>query len=326
MSRPSEAWPIFAGISRRRGAGAEQLAGAAVAAGRGHHRRGQVADPGEAGEGLQLGAAVERVLDALAPDLGDGDAGGVEAVRLGRGGGERGGVLRGAGHLDPGDVARSARRRGRRGRRPRRAGPRRSASAEPSTSAAEPETASRAWAGPPRQAIAARAHPFADVLGRQLALRRDQALGQQQDRGAAADPVGDRPDRLRQRLRGDRQADQVEAGELDLRGRAHVDRLRQRHPRQVAPVLPRLDQLRRPARRVRAPSWTSRPPRASRTATAVPQLPAPITAARRIGGSPPRSSHCSCDVGPDPRGDRFRQRRRGLLGAREGHRPARAGP
>ena len=45
------------------------------------------------------------------------------------------------------------------------------------------------------------------------------------------------------------------------------------------------------------PSWTSTPPRASRTATAVPQLPAPITAALRIGGSPPSHSHCSSMFG-----------------------------
>ena len=142
-----------------------------------------------------------------------------------------------------------------------------------------------------------RPHPFADVLGGELALRGDQALGQQQDRGAPADPVGDRADRLRQRLGGDREADQVEAVELDLGGGPDVDRLRQRHAGQVAAVLaaPRPAPPTRSA--VRAPSWTSRPPRASRTATAVPQLPAPITAARRIGGRPPRSSHCSCTLG-----------------------------
>ena len=53
----------------------------------------------------QLGAAGDRVLDALAPDLGGGDPGGVSAVALGGRGGERGGVLGGAGDLDPGDVA-----------------------------------------------------------------------------------------------------------------------------------------------------------------------------------------------------------------------------
>ena len=48
---------------------------------------------------------------------------------------------------------------------------------------------------------------------------------------------------------------------------------------------------------VRQPSWTSTPPRASSTATAVPQLPAPITAALRIGGRPPSHSHCSSMFG-----------------------------
>ena len=43
--------------------------------------------------------------------------------------------------------------------------------------------------------------------------------------------------------------------------------------------------------RERVPSLTSRPPRASSTATAVPQLPAPITAAFRSGGRPPSHSH-----------------------------------
>ena len=48
---------------------------------------------------------------------------------------------------------------------------------------------------------------------------------------------------------------------------------------------------------VRVPSCTSSPPRASSTATAVPQLPAPITAALRSGGSPPSHSHCSSITG-----------------------------
>ncbi len=70
------------------------------------------------------------------------------------------------------------------------------------------------------------ADPLADVLGRELAQRRDQALGQQQHRGAIADPVGDRADRLRQRAGGDREADEVEAGELDLAGLADPQRVR----------------------------------------------------------------------------------------------------
>ncbi len=48
---------------------------------------------------------------------------------------------------------------------------------------------------------------------------------------------------------------------------------------------------------MRVPSSTSSPPRASSTATAVPQLPAPITAALRSGGRPPSHSHCSSMFG-----------------------------
>ena len=47
----------------------------------------------------------------------------------------------------------------------------------------------------------------------------------------------------------------------------------------------------------RVPSCTSSPPRASSTATAVPQLPAPITAALRSGGRPPSHSHWSSTFG-----------------------------
>ena len=48
---------------------------------------------------------------------------------------------------------------------------------------------------------------------------------------------------------------------------------------------------------VRQPSCTSSPPRASRIAIAVPQLPEPITATLRSGGSPPSHSHCSSMLG-----------------------------
>ena len=117
-----------------------------------------------------------------------------------------------------------------------------SSSAEPSTRAAEPETASLAWAGPPRQATPAPA-PVRRRIRRAVAPGRDQALGQHQHGAARADPVGDRPHRLRQLRRGYRQADQVEPGELDRRGGPDVDRLRQRHAGQVAAVLAVLDQL-----------------------------------------------------------------------------------
>ena len=49
--------------------------------------------------------------------------------------------------------------------------------------------------------------------------------------------------------------------------------------------------------RVRQPSSTSSPARASNTARLVPHAPAPMIAARRIGGSPPSHSHWSMTIG-----------------------------
>ena len=133
---------------------AEQLAGAAVAAAGGEHRRRQVADPGEPGEGLEARAARQRVLDALAPDRRRGDPGGVQAVRLRGGRRQRGGVLGGA---------RPSRRRRRRRLRSQisparsKTSPswaRRSASGLARARAAVPDAASLACAGPPREATA----------------------------------------------------------------------------------------------------------------------------------------------------------------------------
>ena len=138
--------------------------------------------------------------------------------------------------------------------------------------------------------------PAPRVVGGQRAHRRHQALAQHQHRRALADPVADRADRGRQAAGGDRQADQVHAGELDLRGPLDGEPVGQRHARQVALVGPRLAHLLGLLGGA-APSSTSRPPRASSTATAVPQLPAPITAALRSGGRPPSHSHCSTITG-----------------------------
>ena len=209
----------------RRGPAAEQFAGPAVAAGRRHHRRGQVADAGQAGEGLELGAAADRVVGALAPDLGGGDPGRVQPVRLGRGGGERGGVLRGAGHLDAGDVA---------GALADQAGTVEDLAelaAQVGVGGAEHQ-GGRAGDRLARVRGAAEAgdrpgaDPLADVFGGELSEGRDQALGQQQHRCPLADPVGDRAHRLREGAGGDREADEVEAGELDLARLAHAQRAR----------------------------------------------------------------------------------------------------
>jgi len=76
-SRPSEAWPRIPGISlagvplpSSSPAWRFRLPGAMIVA-------GQVPDAGEAGEGVGVGAELLGPLQALAPDLGGGDAGGV---------------------------------------------------------------------------------------------------------------------------------------------------------------------------------------------------------------------------------------------------------
>ena len=161
-----------------------------------------------------------------------------------------------------------------------------------------PAAASRACAGPPSDAIArARIRSPTYSLG-QLAERLDEALGEQQDSRAGADPVAERADDRGQRGRRDGEADEVDAGELDvggaLDGRAPPGSAT---PGQVVVRSRAWRRSRRPSPRERVPSWTSSPPRASSTATAVPQLPAPITAALRSGGRPPSHSHWSSMFG-----------------------------
>ncbi len=141
-----------------------------------------------------------------------------------------------------------------------------------------------------------------------------------------ADPVGDRSHGLRQRAGGDRQADEVEARQ------ARSPRPGGRAPSRAAPLPPGSGGSLPPrlisaaCSAVRAPSCTSSPPRASSTATAVPQLPAPITAARRIGGRPPISSHCRRTLGQIRAVTDSASRRGRLLDPREGHRLAEPHP
>ena len=139
----------------------------------------------------------ERELDALAPDAGGGDPRGVEAEALG---GRRGRARRRSWprrRSRPRRRRRCARRPARRGRRPRPACARRSGSVLPSTSAAIPAAASRACAGPPSEAIA-RARTRSETYSFGSApMRLDEALGEQQHRGARADPVRQRADDVR---------------------------------------------------------------------------------------------------------------------------------
>ena len=80
-------------------------------------------------------------------------------------------------------------------------------------------------------------------------------------------------------------------GAMTLIARGKLD------PGQVARVDAAARAAPRPARSVRQPRSTSKPARARHTASAVPQHPAPMIAARRIGGVPPSHSHCSITHG-----------------------------
>ena len=81
-----------------------------------------------------------------------------------------------------------------------------------------PAAASRACAGPPSDAIAReRIRSPTYSLG-QLAEGLDEALGEQEDRRPGADPVAKRADGGGQRRRRHGEADEVDAGELDVDG------------------------------------------------------------------------------------------------------------
>ena len=145
--------------------------------------------------------------------------GGVHPVRLGRGGGERGRVLGGAGDLDADDVV---------GPLADEAGAVEDLAelgAQVGVGAAEHQRR-RAGGRLARVRGAAEAgdRAGADALGdvpvRQRAHRRDQALGQQQHRRARADAVAERADRGGQAGRRDREADQVAAARARCRRRA----------------------------------------------------------------------------------------------------------
>ena len=201
-------------------AAAEQLAGPAVAAAGGEDRRGQVADPGEAGEGLELGAA-----------------------RASRSRRTRARPRRRRSRRRSARAARRRRRRARRRswrRRPSRRRRRRRCArrqAGPVEDLAElgaqvgvgagrgrarrcPDAASLAWAGPPRQAIARARTRSATYSVGSAPSGGDQALGEQQHGGAAADPVAERADRGGQRRRGDGEADEVAGRRARSRRRA----------------------------------------------------------------------------------------------------------
>ena len=141
------------------------------------NRGGEVADAARpekvSGVPAHLG-----VVEALAPDLGRGDARGVHAMGHGRGGGD-GSVLGDAGHLDAGDVV---------GALADQAGLVEDLSelaAQVGVGAAQHERRGSGHGlprvrGAPKAGDRARSHPLAHVLGGQGAHRRHQALAQHQ--------------------------------------------------------------------------------------------------------------------------------------------------
>ena len=204
--------------SARRERPAEQLAGAAVAAAGASTVAVRSPTPASPEKVSSARRPRRARSDALAPDSGGGDPGGVQAVRLGGRGGESGGVLRDACDLDADDVL------GALADQPGAVEDLAELRPQVRVGRAQdqrrlPPAASRAWAGPAEAGDRARAHALGHVLAGQRAERLHESLAQQQDRGAGADAVAERADRRRQRLRGDGEADEVAAGELDV-GRA----------------------------------------------------------------------------------------------------------
>ena len=215
---------MIEGISGTRCSLPEQLARAAIPAPGSEDRRGQVADPGEAGEGRGSGAA-QTASSRHSRQTSAVRSGGVHPVRLRAGGCEHGGVLRDLCHLTSGhvvgplhqarlveDLAGLARRSSPRcrGRAPRR--PRRLLRAE----------------RPTRQAIVAAltARSRRRMRG---ADRHDQALAQQQTQGDARPGRRSIPSRgiCLRRTRGRR----GRSPSFDLRGLLHADAHREAGPR-----------------------------------------------------------------------------------------------
>ena len=145
-------------------------------------------------------------------------------------------------------------------------------------------TISCACAGPPTQAT--RAAPklalSTTVGGRPSGG--DEPLGDRHDGGARAEAGrAERGDHLAEAARGHREEHVV--GALDARrGRLDAQLRGQLDARQVDAVLALARRASPPARRVRVCSVVRRPPRASSTASAVPNEPAPMTVARRAPG------------------------------------------
>ena len=132
-----------------------------------------------------------------APDLGEdvpgGGAGGVEALCLGRAGGERGGVLRRAGELHADRVVRHLAHHARLGEHPRQRFRQPLVGGRGDEARALRSPSRCAWAGPPMQAMRSGAQLLAQEDRRRGAVGRDEPLGQRDDRRARARPAAASP-------------------------------------------------------------------------------------------------------------------------------------
>ena len=170
----------------RRDALGEQLARAPVARLRRQRGGDEVARAGEADHRLRPRALALGEAPDLGEDVPRRGARGVEALRLGRAGGQRRGVLRRARELDADRVARLLADDA---RAHEDAGDRRARAARRSTAATSPApsvTISRACAGPPTHGDAVGAERGASSTRRRGAVGRHEPLGERDDRRAAA--------------------------------------------------------------------------------------------------------------------------------------------
>ena len=269
------------GISAAGDARREQLARAAVARLRREHRRDEVAGPGEAEQRLGPRALGVGVAPDLGEDVPGRGAGGVQALRLGRAGREARRVLRGARQLDAdrvvGLLAHDPRADEDARQRPREVLVRRGRD----ESRALGDHLARV-----RRPADARDAALAEALAQEdrgrEPVRRRQALGERDDRAATREPRLREPgDRLADAGRRDAEEDVVRAPEAGL-DVLDAQLLGQLDARQVGAVLAILEQD-LACSVVRVCSVVRNPPRASSTATAVPNEPAPTTIARLVG-------------------------------------------
>ena len=169
-----------------------------------------------------------------------------------------------------------------------------------------------------------RADPLVHVLAGERSQRRHQPLAEQQHRGPGADPVGERADRGRQRRRRHGQADQIEAGDLDVGGALDRDRVGERDPGQVGVLAVGGDRgrlLGGPAAELDLDAAAGQQ-HCDRGAPAAGADHGRLAHRRQA----PEPFPLQLDVRPDPRRHGRRQRRRRVLGPREGQRLAGSHP